>query len=282
MFAAPFEYLRPSTVDEAIALLAQHGDDAKLLAGGHSLIPAMKLRLTQPRFIVDLGRVSGLSYIRDNGNSIAIGAMTTHFTLESSALLKGKCPLIPETAGHIGDLQVRNRGTIGGSLAHADPAGDWPAAILALDAEIELAGPRGRRTVRADGFFVDLLQTQARPDEVLCEIRVPVTSKQVAYEKIEQKASLFALAGVAVVVGAGGEVRVGVTGVAASAYRAKGVERALAGQTAPSSEVIARAASHAADGIEALGDIHASPEFRRHLAEVNAARALRRAYGIKN
>jgi carbon-monoxide dehydrogenase medium subunit len=281
MFAAPFEYFRPSTLEEAVALLARHGDDAKLLAGGHSLIPAMKMRLAQPRFVVDLGRVSGLSYIRDSGNAIAIGAMTTHYALESSALLKGKCPLIPETAGHIGDVQVRNRGTIGGSLAHADPAGDWPAAILALDAEIELVSPRGRRTVKADGFFVDLLQTQARADEVLCEIRVPVTTKQVAYEKTEQKASGFALAGVAVVVGSGGEVRVGVTGVAACAYRAKAVERALAGQASPSSEAISRASAHAGDGIEALGDIHASPEFRVHLAEVDTARALGRAYEIK-
>lgn len=281
MFAAPFEYLRPSTVDEAVALLAKHGDDAKLLAGGHSLIPAMKMRLAQPRFIVDIGRVSGLSYIRESGNSIAIGAMTTHYALESSALLKSKCPLVPETAAYIGDLQVRNRGTIGGSLAHADPAADWPAAILALDAEIELASPRGRRTVKADGFFVDLLQTQARADEMICEIRVPVTSTQVAYEKTEQKASGFAITGVAVVVG-GGEIRVGVTGVASAAYRAKAVERALAGQTSPSSDAIARAAAHAGDGVEALGDIHASPEFRLHLAEVNAARALRRAFQIKN
>jgi len=282
MFAAPFEYLRPSTVDEAVALLAQHGDDAKLLAGGHSLIPAMKMRLAQPRFIVDLGRVSGLSYIRESGNMIAIGAMTTHYALESSALLGSKCPLIPETAQTIGDLQVRNRGTLGGSLAHADPAADWPAAILALDAEIDLAGPQGRRTVKADGFFVDLLQTRARPDEVLCEIRVPATSKQVAYEKTEQKASGFAIVGVAVVVGKGGDVRIGVTGVASCAYRAKAVERALAGQAAASSDAIARAASHAGDGIEALGDIHASPEFRLHLVEVNTARALRRAYEIKN
>lgn len=279
MYPAPFEYLRPSTLDEAIALLKTHGEDAKVLAGGHSLIPAMKLRLAQPRYIVDIGRIHGMNHIRETGGKIVIGAMATHYAIESSALLREKCPLLPETAGHIGDVQVRNKGTIGGSLAHADPAGDWPAAILALDADIELAGPRGRRIVKADGFFVDLLQTATAPDEVLVEIRVPVTSKHVAYEKTEQKASGFAIAGAAVVVDQGG-VRVGITGVSAKAYRAKGVERSLAGQSAPTAEAIARAAALAGEKVEALGDIHASPEFRLHLAEVNTARALRRAFGI--
>ena len=278
MYPAPFEYLRPATLDEAIALLKKHGEDAKVLAGGHSLIPAMKLRLAQPRYIVDIGRIHGMSHIRESGGRIVIGAMATHYAIESSPLLREKCPLLPETAGHIGDVQVRNKGTIGGSLAHADPAGDWPAAVLALDAEIELAGPRGRRTVKADGFFVDLLQTATAADEVLVEIRVPVTSAKVAYEKTEQKASGFAIAGVAVVVEPDG-VRVGITGIAAKAYRAKAVERALAGQSAPSAEAIARAAALAGESVEALGDMHASPEFRLHLAEVNTARALRRAYG---
>jgi carbon-monoxide dehydrogenase medium subunit len=279
MYPAPFEYLRPSTLDEAIALLKAHGEDAKVLAGGHSLIPAMKLRLSQPRFIVDIGRIHGMNHIRESAGKIAIGAMATHNAVETSALLREKCPLLPETAKHIGDVQVRNRGTIGGSLAHADPAGDWPAAILALDADIELAGPRGRRTVKADGFFVDLLQTAASPDEVLVEVRVPVTSARVAYEKTEQKASGFAIAGVAVVVDQG-SVRVGITGVGATAYRAKSVERALAGQAAPTSDAIDRAAAQAGERVEALGDMHASPEFRLHLAEVNTARALRRAYGL--
>ena len=240
----------------------------------------MKLRLALPKVVVDLGRVADLSYIRESSGRIAIGAMTTHYAIESSAMLRARCPLLPETAGHIGDVQVRNRGTIGGSLAHADPAGDWPAAILALDAEIEVAGPKGRRTVRADAFFVDLLETIIAPDEILCEIRVPATPRSVAYEKTEQKASGFALAGVAVVVGGTGGtgVRVGVTGVGPKAYRASGVERALAGQAVPTGAAIAQAARHAADGIEALGDIHASPEFRVHLAEVNTRRALTRAF----
>ena len=276
MYPAHFDYKRPSTVDEAIALLTRHGDDAKLLAGGHSLIPAMKLRLAQPKVVVDIGRIANLSYIRAAGSSIAIGAMTTHQEIESSALLRDRSPLLAEVAAHIGDPQVRNKGTIGGSLAHADPAADYPAAILALDAEIDLAGPHGTRTVKAGAFFVDLLQTAIAPDEILIEIRVPATAKTVAYVKTEQKASGFALAGVAAVIGADG-VRIGVTGVAVKAYRATAVERALAGQKAPPAAAIALAASHAADGVEALRDIHASSEFRAHLAQVNTRRAIERA-----
>jgi carbon-monoxide dehydrogenase medium subunit len=278
MYPAPFEYFRPASVDEAIALLTRHGEDAKLLAGGHSLIPAMKLRLAQPKYVVDIGRISGLNYIREAAGKIAIGAMTTHHAIEASPIVAEKCPLLSETAAVIGDVQVRNKGTIGGSLAHADPAADWPAAILALDAELEVASPRGRRTIKADNFFVDLLQTALAPDEVLCEIRVPITARSVAYEKTEQKASGFAIAGVAAVVEKGGPVRIGITGVSATAYRAKAVERALSGQAAPSADAIARAASQAADKVEALGDIHASADFRRHLAEVNTIRALTRAY----
>jgi carbon-monoxide dehydrogenase medium subunit len=279
MYPAPFEYLRPSTIDEAIALLARHGDDAKVLAGGHSLIPAMKLRLARPAYIVDIGRVGDLSYIRQGESSIAIGAMTTHHAIEASELVRQRCPLLAETAARIGDPQVRNRGTIGGSLAHADPAADWPAAILALDAEIQVAGGLGRRTIAARDFFVDLLQTALQPGEILYEIRVPMTSNAVAYEKTEQKASGFAIAGIAVVASPAG-VRVGVTGVAARAFRAVGVERALAGKTAPAAAEVAVASARIGDGIEALGDIHASAEFRLHLAEVNARRALTRAFGI--
>ena len=276
MYPANFDYKRPSTVDEAIALLTKHGDDAKLLAGGHSLIPAMKLRLAQPKVVVDIGRIANLSYIREAGASIAIGAMTTHQDIDASKLLRDRSPLLAEVAAHIGDPQVRNKGTIGGSLAHADPAADYPAAILALDAEIDLAGPRGKRTVKAGAFFVDLLQTAIAPDEILVEIRVPATAKTVAYVKTEQKASGFALAGVAVVAGADG-IRVGVTGIAATAYRAAAVEKALAGQTTPTAAAIAVAAARAADGVDALGDIHASPEFRAHLAAVNTRRAIEQA-----
>lgn len=276
MYPANFDYIRPGSVDEAVRLLQQHGDEAKVLAGGHSLIPAMKLRLAQPKVVVDIGRIAGLSYVREAGGRVAIGAMTTHADIEASRLLTQKCPLLPETAGHIGDVQVRNKGTIGGSLVHADPAADYPAAILALDAEIDLAGPRGRRTVAAADFFVDLLQTAILSDEILTEIRVPITPASVAYEKTEQKASGFALAGVAVVMTAD-DLRVGVTGVAARPYRAAAVEQALRGRRQPSPEAIEQAAAHAADGVDPLSDIHASAEFRAHLASVNTRRAIRRA-----
>jgi len=275
MYPAQFEYFRPTTIDEAVKLLAQHGDDAKLLAGGHSLIPAMKLRLAQPKAVVDLGRIANLSYIREAGGRLAIGAMTTHADIQASSVLRARCPLLPETASHIGDMQVRNKGTIGGSLAHADPAADWPAAILALDAELEIVGPRGTRTVQANRFFIDLLQTAIAQGEILTEIRVPATPRSVAYVKTEQKASGFALTGVAAIVD-GNAVRVAVTGVAATPYRATAVEQALAdGPLTP--ERVVRAAAHAADGVDALSDIHASSEFRVHLAQVNAGRALTRA-----
>ena len=277
MIPTAFEYLRPRTLDEAVALLELHGDDAKLLAGGHSLIPAMKLRLAQPKTLIDIGRVGDLSYIRDQGGKIAIGAMTTHYDVESSALLGDRCPLLPEVASQIGDVQVRNRGTIGGSLVHADPAADWPSAILALDAEMEIAGPNGLRTVNAADFFVDMMQSAVHWNEVLCEVRVPVTPRSVAYVKIAQKASGFAIAGVAAVVEKPDKrVRIGITGVAPKAYRAVGVEDALRGK-ALTAETIVEAAAKASDEIETLNDIHASAEFRAHLAIVNTRRALKLA-----
>src|SRR6266446_10824752 len=230
MIPSQFDYHRPTTLDEALRLLSQ-SEDAKVLAGGHSLLPAMKLRLAQPKTIVDVGRIADLNYIREQNGLIAIGAMTTHFEIESSALLNDKCPLLPELALHIGDVQVRNRGTFGGSLVHADPASDWPAAVLALDAEFEIAGPNGRRTVRAGDFFVEMMQTAVQPSEILCEIRVPKTTKSVAYVKFAQKASGFAIAGVAVVIDRPNKtVRVGITGIAPKAYRATGVEKELNGK----------------------------------------------------
>jgi carbon-monoxide dehydrogenase medium subunit len=267
MIPAAFEYFRPQTLEEAVGLLVKHGDDAKVLAGGHSLIPAMKLRLAQPKVLIDLGQIRDLNYIRERDGKIAIGAMTTHYEIESSELLREKCPLLTDVAPQIGDVQVRNKGTIGGSLVHADPASDWPAPILALDAEMEIAGASGRRIVKATEFFVEMLQTAVKPNEILCEIRVPKTEKSVAYVKFAQKASGFAIAGVAVVMGK--STAVGVTGVAPKAYRAKVVERALR-----SGADFAQAAQKAADGVEPLGDIHASAEFRAHLARVNTRRAL--------
>lgn len=278
MIPAGFEYIRPSTLDEALAALASR-EDAKVLAGGHSLIPAMKLRLAQPRALIDIGRIADLNYIREEGGRIAIGAMATHHEIESSRLLAEKCPLFPELAAQIGDVQVRNRGTMGGSLVHADPAADWPAAILALEAEMQIAGPTGRRTVKADDFFVEMMQSAAQPNEILVEVRVPVTARSVAYAKFAQKASGFAIAGVAAVVDrAKKSVRVGITGVAAKAYRATSVENALRGQSL-TAEVIAAASTRASDGVETLNDLHASAEFRAHLAIVNTRRALETAAG---
>jgi len=274
MIPAAFDYVQPKTLDEALAALASH-EDSKVLAGGHSLIPAMKLRFAQPKTVVDLSRIADLSYIHEHGDQVAIGAMTTHYDIESSALLADKCPLMPEVAAQIGDVQVRNKGTLGGSLVHADPAADWPAPILALDAEMEIAGLGGRRTVKARKFFVEMMQSAVRPDEILVEIRVPVTGRNVAYVKFAQKASGFAIAGVAVVVVdlAQNTVRVGVTGVAPKAYRAAAVEKALRGKTV-TADAIQAAAAKAARGIEPLNDIHASAGFRAHLACVNTRRAL--------
>jgi len=275
MYPANFDYVRAKTIDDAIAALVRYGDDAKVLAGGHSLIPAMKLRFAQPKVIVDIGRIEQLTRIREVDGRLAVGAMATHHDIQVSTLLRQRCPLMPEVASHIGDQQVRNRGTIGGSVAHADPAADWPAAMVALDAEFEVAGPNGRRTLRASEFFVALLETALRPEEILCEIRVPSTARSVAYVKSEQKASGFALAGVAVVIDKNA-VRVGITGVAAKAYRATAVERALTGGPL-TPHAIELAAAHAADDVQPLADIHASAEFRAHLAEVNARRALTQA-----
>src|SRR5438477_1093862 len=273
MHAAAFNYVRPSSLVDALAALGSH-EDAKILAGGHSLVPAMKLRLAQPKTIIDIGHIRELSYIREQDGKIALGAMTTHSDIEASSLLRDKCPLLTELAPQIGDVQVRNKGTIGGSLVHADPAADWPAAVLALEAELAIAGPTGRRTVKATEFFIDMMQTSVKSNEVLCEILVPATGKSVAYVKFAQKASGFAIAGVAVVVNnARKTVSIGVTGVAAMPYRAFAAENALRGQSL-NKETIERAASQAAAGADPLNDIHASAEFRAHLARVNTRRAL--------
>lgn len=278
MYSAPFEYFRPSTLSEAVALLAQHGEEAKVLAGGHSLIPAMKLRLARPSALIDIGHIAELRSIRDDGGTIAIGSTTTYRDLEISTLLRERCPLLPAVADHVGDVQVRNKGTLGGSLVHADPAADLPAAMLALDAEMHLCGPKGVRMVRAADFFLGLMQTAIAPGEILCEIHVPATGRAAAYVKTEQKASGFALCGVAAVVldAKAGRVAIGITGVGATPYRAAGVEQALAGKSLTDA-AIADAARHAADGIDPLSDIHASAEYRAHLAVVNTQRALSRA-----
>ena len=279
MIAAQFDYVRANTLDEAVALLAQN-EDAKILAGGHSLIPAMKLRLAQPPLLIDLGRIKDLSYIREADGQIRIGTMTTHYEIESSDLLKQICPLLPECAGHIGDVQVRNKGTIGGSLAHSDPAGDWPAAIIALNAEMIATSKSGERSIKADDFFIDLLTTALEPGEILREIRInkPNGRTGQSYMKMHHPASGFAVVGVAAALridrdGACQNAGIGITGVSSKAYRPSAVESALTGATLDE-QTIASAASHATDGVELNGDLFASAEYRKHLAEVYTKRAI--------
>jgi len=283
MIPAAFDYRRPTSLAEAARLLAAHADDAKILAGGHSLVPMMKLRLANPTLLIDIGRLSELSGIREQGGRLIIGAGTTHYALASSALVQQRCPLLAETAAAIGDVQVRNRGTIGGSLAHADPAADWPAAVLALDAQLKLIYAGGERMVPATDFFVGLLTTAMESREILTEIQVPVNAPRTggAYLKVAQPASGFALTGVAaqVTLGANNTVQsvaVGVTGISDKAFRASATERALQGQAA-TAEAVAQAAAHSTDGVEAQGDIHASAEYRLHLTRVYTQRALQRA-----
>jgi carbon-monoxide dehydrogenase medium subunit len=279
MIPAQFDYKRANTLDEALSLLAQN-EDAKILAGGHSLIPAMKFRLMQPPLLIDIGRIKDLSYIREENGQIRIGAMTTHYQIESSDLLKDICPLLPECAGAIGDMQVRNKGTIGGSLAHSDPAGDWPAAILALNAELAAVSKNGERTIKADDFFVDLLTTALESGEILREIRINKTNGRTghAYVKMHHPASGFAVVGIAANLSLNGNnecktASIGVTGVAAKAYRATGVESALTGAKLDDAAISA-AAAHATDGVDANGDLFASADYRRHLAEVYTKRAI--------
>jgi carbon-monoxide dehydrogenase medium subunit len=283
MIPTPFDYQAPATLEEAIALLAGDPDGAKVLAGGHSLIPAMKLRLAQPQLLVDIARIKSLAYIREEGNKILIGATTTHYQLESSDLLKQVCPLLPLCAASIGDVQVRNKGTIGGSIAHSDPAGDWPAAVLALDADLVLVGPNGDRTVKAADFFVDLLTTDLQPGEILREIRIGKPSGRFghAYQKVAHPASGFAVVGIAVQLelnedGSCRAAKVGVTGVGVKAYRAQAVEAALAGKSLDD-QTIAAAAEHVCDGVDPNGDLYASSEYRCALAKVHTRRAIQTA-----
>jgi carbon-monoxide dehydrogenase medium subunit len=279
MIPGSFEYFAPTALDEALSLLQEHGDDAKVLAGGHSLIPTMKLRLAEPAVIIDIGRIGGLKGISESGGKLVIGALTTHHELESSDLVQQRVPLLAQTAAEIGDVQVRNKGTIGGSLAHADPAADWPAAILALDADIQIAGPNGERTVKATDFFQGLYETDLGDDEILTAIHVsiPDANTKGTYLKLHQVASGFALAGVAVVLTKSGDtcqnVSVGITGVSDAPYRASGVESALTG-AALTADNIAAAAARAVDGITALEDIHASQAYRQNLAQVYTRRAI--------
>jgi carbon-monoxide dehydrogenase medium subunit len=283
MYPAPFEYYAPTSVGEALSLLAQN-TDAKILAGGHSLLPLMKLRLAQPPALIDIGKIADLHGIREDGGAIVIGALTTHHDVEHSVLLRTQCPLLPEVASNIGDRQVRNRGTMGGSLAHADPAADYPAAMLALGAVIEAQGPNGKRSINADGLFTGLLHTSLNPQEIITSIRVPKTGAKgngAAYAKFAHPASRYAVAGVAVWLNIQNDqvtdIRVGVTGAADHARRATQVEDALKGKPL-TEDAVAAAAALTSQGLTTLGDSYASAEYRAHLVNTLAARALNQAH----
>jgi carbon-monoxide dehydrogenase medium subunit len=284
MIPASFDYIAAKNLDEAISLLAKHKDDAKILAGGHSLLPAMKLRLMQPKVLIDLGRIKDLSYIKEEGGQLRIGAMATHFQVETSDLVRRACPLLTETATHLGDMQVRNKGTIGGSIAHSDPAADWPAAILALDAEIVVTSAKGDRTIKATDFFVEMLTTALEPGEILREIRIPSNKNNhaQAYVKVRHPGSGFAVVGVAVNLSIDGgkcqSAAIGITGVSPKAYRASKVEASLKGASLDA-KTLAAASAHATDGVDVNSDLYASAEYRTQLATVYTRRALETAIG---
>jgi carbon-monoxide dehydrogenase medium subunit len=270
MIPAAFDYVRAGSVDEAISLLGSH-EDAKLLAGGHSLLPAMRLRIARPGTLVDIGRLGDLSYVREDGDAVAIGALTRHHDVATSELLQTACPIIPYTAEQIGDPAVRHMGTIGGSIAHGDPAGDLPSVLLALDATFVAQGPKGTREIAAGEFFTSFLETALGPDEVLTEVRVPKTSGGWSYLKFNRRAQDWAMVGVAAVRSNGG-VHVGLTNMGLTPLRAAGVEEAVGGGADPAS-----AAARADEGTAPPDDAFGSAEYRRHLVKVLVKRALEEA-----
>jgi carbon-monoxide dehydrogenase medium subunit len=283
MIPASFDYITPYNLADALRALSANGDEAKILAGGQSLLPLLKLRLANPKLLVDLRKIPRLASIRQTGDKIVIGAMATHFHIESSVLLRAKCPLLTAVASVIGDVQVRNRGTIGGSLSHADPAADWPAAILALGGEVKITGSTGERWLPAADLFVGPMTTAIEETEILTEVRVPAASTRAgsAYEKMAQQASGFAIVGVAASIkvdraGRCDDVGVGITGLSEKPFRAGAVEAGLRGNKL-TAKLIDEASSHAADGVEPLEDIHADADYRGHLARVLTRRALQAA-----
>lgn len=282
MYPAPFEYHRPKTIAEAIKLLSDV-KGARVLAGGHSLLPAMKLRVASPSALIDIGRIQELGGIKTAGGALQIGALTTHATIAGSEAVRKGCPVLAETAAQIGDLQVRNRGTIGGSLAHADPAADFPALMMLLGAKLTAVGPEGQREIPAESFFVDLFTTALKPGELLTSIMVPTygAGTGCTYLKHRHPASSYSVVGIAALVGLkdGKCARVGLTvgGTTAVPVRANAVENALTGQAA-SEASIAGAAEKVAEAItNPLSDPYATGEFRKHLAKVMAQRALTQA-----
>jgi carbon-monoxide dehydrogenase medium subunit len=279
---ATFDYVRPGSVDEAVAALAEHGDDGKVLAGGQSLIPLMRLRLSYPEYVIDVGRVTELRGVRDDGDHIVIGAMTTHDEVLHDDLVRTHCGLVAEATATVADPAVRHRGTFGGALAHADPAADLPAVALALDADFVIAGAGGRRTVPAREFFVDYLQTAIAADELLVEVRLPKLGAGWGYhyEKFHRVAQSWAIVGVAAVVhrsnGSIAEARVGLTNMGSTPLRAAAVEQALAGADVGG---IAAAAEQAAHGTSPASDLNGAADYRQHLARVLTRRAVAAAAG---
>jgi carbon-monoxide dehydrogenase medium subunit len=283
MYPASFEYHAPKNVKEALGLLSKHKDDAKLLAGGHSLIPMMKLRLAQPKHVVDLRRVPGLAGVKADGKALVIGAMTTHWEIESSSTVKSKLPVLAEVAGMIGDPAVRNKGTVGGSIAHADPAADWPAAMIALGAEMVCEGAKGKRKVGVDQWFLGLMATALKDKEILVQIRVPLLppGSGAAYMKFPHPASRFAVVGVCAAVtldkqGVCSKASVGLTGAGTRAVRAKGVEAGLVGKKLDAATIEA-AAQKAAEGVDVQADLQGSVDYKAHLCRVFAKRAITEA-----
>jgi len=277
MIPVAFDYERATSIDDAIAKLGA-SNGGKLIAGGHSLVPLMKLRLSEPGKLVDISKIPGLSGIKEAGGRIEIGATTTHTEIASSKLLRDKCPMIAEAAAEIGDAQVRNRGTIGGSIAHADPAADFPAVVLALDADIQLKGKSGARSVKASAFFRGFYDVDLQPGEIIVSIHfTPV--KSAAYAKLHQRASHYAVVGVAAVLDVTGGViqsaRIGLTGATTHAMRLGSVEKALAGKKADG--IAAAAASAAGDVADLNADLHASAEYRKAMIPVFVKRAVEKA-----
>ena len=270
MIPPAFKYLRPTTVEEAIALIAAD-EDAKVLAGGHSLLPIMKLRLAAPSALVDIGRIEGLAYVREEGGVVSIGALTHHHDVATSSLLAERVPLLAEAASFVGDPQVRHRGTIGGSIVHGDPASDLPAAILALDASLVLVGPNGTRVVLSSEFFLGFLETATAPDEILTEIQIPEASGGFGFEKFTRRAQDWAIVGVAAQ-RRGDQVAVALVNMATTPVRATATEEAI-----NRGQGLEAAAALADEGTEPVSDQSASSEYRRHLARVLTARALAKA-----
>ena len=282
MIPAAFDYVRAESVDDAVAALAEHGDEAKVLAGGHSLLPMMRLRLAAPEVIVDIGRIEAMKGVSDDGDHLVIGALTTHHEVATDPTIAAHCGVLGQVAATIGDPQVRHRGTIGGGLAHGDSAGDLPAVLLALGGSVTAAGPDGTRTISAEDLFVDYLTTALADDEVLVDVRVPKldSSWGYSYEKFKRQAQAWAIVGSCALVkrsnGTIEEARVGLTHMGVRPVRASATESALAGA---SPDAITEAAQAAAEGTSPPSDLNADAEFRQHLARVLTRRALEAAAG---